>query len=183
MTDRTVEKKIIISGHVASGKTTALRTLLGEKLLSTDAAYSESRSLESKRTTTVAMDYGVIRCPRIPVKLHLYAIPGQERFQFMWEILGKNADGLIVLIDAARPRPIDAIHLYLDKILPFLNSTSVVVALNKLDPEQRASLRLPPYLRHGDLRLRLTTTDVRDAEEVMALLRLLTAEMIEAERR
>ena len=125
----------------------------------------------------------MIRCPKIPVRLHLYAIPGQERFQFMWEILGKNADGLIVLIDAARPRPIDTIHLYLDKILPFLNSTSVVVALNKLDPEQRASLRLPPYLRHGDLRLRLTTTDVRDAEEVMALLSLLTAEMIEAERR
>jgi len=36
---------------------------------------------------------------------------------------------------------------------------------------------------HSDLRLRLTTTDVRDPKETTALHRLLTAEVIETGRR
>ena len=170
-------KKVIIAGPVGSGKTTALQTLFGANLLSTSARYSEAQSAERKSTTTVAMDYGVIAWPDGKSRLHLYAIPGQERFQFMWEILGKNTDGLIVLIDAKRPRPTAAMHLYLDKILPLLNRAIGVVALNKLNAKERNTLDLPPYLRHGDLRLRLTTTDTRDQEEVLALLRLLMAEM------
>lgn len=173
-----VEKKVIIAGHVGSGKTTALHSIFGDDMLSTDAKYSDALASEKKKTTTVAMDYGAITCPKTDYRLHLYAIPGQERFQFMWEILGKNTDGLVVLVDAKRPNPIAAIHLYLDKILPFLNRAVVVVALNKLSLEEREVLKLPPYLRHGDLRLRLTTTDAQNPEEVFALLRLLLDEMI-----
>ncbi len=171
------EKKVIFAGHVGSGKTTALQSIFGENMLSTDARYSDARPTEKKKTTTVAMDYGVITCPKTDYRLHLYAIPGQERFQFMWEILGKNTDGLVVLVDAKRPNPIAAIHLYLEKILPYLNRAVVVVALNKLSPPERETLKMPPYLRHGELRLRLTTTDAQEPEEVFALLRLLLEEM------
>ncbi|MBU2738800.1 GTP-binding protein [Acidithiobacillus concretivorus] len=178
MNDAPIEKKVIIAGHVGSGKTTALQSIFGENMLSTDAKYSDALPSEKKKTTTVAMDYGVVTCPKTDYRLHLYAIPGQERFQFMWEILGKNTDGLVVLVDAKRPNPIAAIHLYLDKILPYLNRAVVVVALNKLSLDERDMLKMPPYLRHGDLRLRLTTTDAQDPEEVFALLRMLLDEMM-----
>jgi signal recognition particle receptor subunit beta len=171
------ERKVIIAGHVGSGKTTALQSIFGENMLSTDARYSDALPTDKKKTTTVAMDYGVVTCPMTDYRLHLYAIPGQERFQFMWEILGKNTDGLVVLVDAKRPNPIAAIHLYLDKILPFLNRAVVVVALNKLSLEERETLKMPPYLRHGELRLRLTTTDAQNQDEVFTLLRLLIDEM------
>ncbi|MCE5387443.1 MAG: ATP/GTP-binding protein [Acidithiobacillus sp.] len=169
-------RKILIAGHVGAGKTTALRTLFGETTLTTDARYSE-RSVLDKASTTVAMDYGVIDCPLTGDRLHLYAIPGQPRFQFMWEILSKNVDALLLLMDAHIPKPLDAIHVYLDGILPYIRNPVGVIALNKMKQEQRDQLQLPNYLRHGDLRLRLTTTDVRQKEEVMELLRLILGEL------
>ncbi|MHB1737600.1 MAG: GTP-binding protein [Acidithiobacillus sp.] len=170
-------RKVIIAGHVGSGKTTALQTLFGGDALTTDASYSEATAGDRKKTTTVAMDYGVITCPQSADRLHIYATPGQERFEFMWDILGKNTDGLIVLMDARQPQPIAAMHLYLNKLLPYLKKSAVVVGLNKLSQEERTALQLPPYLRHGDLRLRLTTTDVRDRDNVFQLLRLLLTEI------
>ncbi len=76
-------RKILIAGHVGAGKTTVLQTLFGDQALTTDALHSEAVS-DSKTTTTVAMDYGVIDCPVSNDRLHIYAIPGQERFQFMF---------------------------------------------------------------------------------------------------
>jgi len=170
-------RKVVIAGPVGSGKTTALRTIFKDKLLSTDANYSNTTPTDAKKTTTVAMDYGVLLCPELPFKLHLYTVPGQERFQFMWEIIGKNADGLIVLIDAKQSNPIAAVHLYMKNIIQFLHHPVVLVALNKLTAEQRLMLRMPPYLRHDDIRLRLTSTDVRDEQEVLSVLRVLIDEM------
>lgn len=169
-------QKILVAGHVGAGKTTVLQTLFGAQAVTTDARHSEAVA-DGKTTTTVAMDYGVVDCPASNDRLHIYAIPGQERFQFMWEILSKNANGMLLLMDARIPKPLQAIHLYLDRILPYLNQPAGVVALNKLATEERAQLELPPYLRHGDLRLRLTSTDVREYQEVLALLRLLLMEM------
>ncbi|MGC8468123.1 MAG: GTP-binding protein [Acidithiobacillus sp.] len=171
-------RKVIIAGPVGSGKTTALQSLFDGQALTTDARHSEAEGDPEKKTTTVAMDYGVISCPDRPERVHVYAIPGQERFQFMWEILGRNTDGLIVLLDVRQPEPIAALHLYLEKILPYLKRPAVVVGLNKLAPEEREALQMPPYLRHGDLRLRLAPTDVRDRPQVLHLLRLLLAEMV-----
>ncbi|MEY2340862.1 ATP/GTP-binding protein [Acidithiobacillus sp. IBUN Pt1247-S3] len=169
-------RKILIAGHVGAGKTTVLQTLFGDQALTTDARYSEA-VMSGKTSTTVAMDYGVIDCPASNDRLHIYAIPGQERFQFMWEILSKNAAGILLLMDARISKPLQAIHLYLDRILPYLHQPAGVVALNKLSNAERGQLHLPAYLRHGDLRLRLTTTDVRNQEEVLTLLRLLIGEI------
>jgi len=169
--------KVIIAGPVGSGKTTALQSLFWGQALTTDARHSEAGALADKKTTTVAMDYGVISCPERPERVHVYAIPGQERFQFMWEILGRNTDGLIVLLDVRQPEPITALHLYLDKILPYLKRPAVVVGLNKLEPREREALQMPPYLRHGDLRLRLAPTDVRVRTQVLELLKLLLEEI------
>ncbi|AEK59328.1 GTP-binding protein [Acidithiobacillus caldus] len=173
-------RKVIIAGPVGSGKTTALQSLFWGQALTTDARHSEADGSVEKKTTTVAMDYGVLSCPDRPERVHVYAIPGQERFQFMWDILGRNTDGLVVLLDVRQPEPITALHLYLDKILPHLKRPAVVVGLNKLEPAERDLLQMPPYLRHGELRLRLAPTDVRDRTQVLDLLKLLLTEIVQS---
>ena len=57
---------------------------------------------QRKLPPTVAMDYGVIRLDE-DTKVHLYGTPGQERFNFMWEILSKGSMGLILLLDNTLP--------------------------------------------------------------------------------
>src|SRR5690348_18019253 len=51
--------------------------------------------------STVAMDLGRITIDRDLV-LYLFGTPGQERFDFMWEILGEGMLGYVVLVDAER---------------------------------------------------------------------------------
>ena len=61
--------------------------------VSTDAAASDMTK-ERKASTTVALDYGVMNLPG-GEKIHLYGTPGQERFDFMWEILSEGMLGFI----------------------------------------------------------------------------------------
>ena len=85
--------KIVVFGAFGAGKTTFIRTLdPGSKHVESDCAGG---------TTTVALDFG-----RVDVKgcdVHLFGTPGQERFGFAREIIGKGMDGAILMVDATSP--------------------------------------------------------------------------------
>ncbi len=87
--------KMLFVGPVASGKTTAVRSLCGEDIVTTSKKTSDEVS-SIKGDTTVSLDYGVLQLERL--KLHIYAAPGQERFRFMHDILVKGSIGVILLI-------------------------------------------------------------------------------------
>ena len=80
--------KLVFAGPVGAGKTTAVQSLSDIEVVSTESvATDETRRL--KRTTTVAMDYGVMRLDNGD-QVHLYGTPGQKRFDFMWDILKRT---------------------------------------------------------------------------------------------
>src|ERR1700747_2472007 len=92
--------KIVVTGPFAAGKTTLIRTISEITVLSTEKDITDgTRSRKSE--TTVAMDFGRITIDRDLV-LYLFGTPGQERFDFMWEILGEGMLGYVVLVDAER---------------------------------------------------------------------------------
>jgi signal recognition particle receptor subunit beta len=57
--------------------------------------------VETKRTTTVAMDFGRITL-REDLVLYLFGTPGQNRFWFLWDELAQGALGAVVLADTRR---------------------------------------------------------------------------------
>jgi signal recognition particle receptor subunit beta len=62
--------------------------------------------------------------------IHIFGTPGQERFEFAREIIGKGMDGAILVIDATSPVDDFIDHLYDSLIaarIPF------VIFLNKCD--------------------------------------------------
>lgn len=73
--------KIIFTGPVGSGKTTAIATLSDEPPVCTNQNATDMTK-EKKSKTTVAMDYGTMSLDA-KEKIHLYGTPGQERFNFM----------------------------------------------------------------------------------------------------
>jgi len=89
--------KILVAGHFASGKTTFVKTLT-KKILDTEKKIFHKDEQRVKGTTTVAMDFAEYKVNGY--KLHIFGIPGQERFSFMWPILAKNAGGIIYLLDS-----------------------------------------------------------------------------------
>ena len=56
--------KIVFAGPVGAGKTTAIKSLSDIEVVSTDASATDDVKL-MKATTTVAMDYGLMRLYKV----------------------------------------------------------------------------------------------------------------------
>jgi signal recognition particle receptor subunit beta len=97
--------KIVVTGPFSAGTSTLIRTISEITVLSTEKDITdETRSRKSE--TTVAMDFGRITIDKDLV-LYLFGTPGQDRFDFMWEILGEGMIGYILLLDATRMESLD----------------------------------------------------------------------------
>jgi signal recognition particle receptor subunit beta len=95
--------KIVVTGPFNSGKTTFIQAISEIDVVATDR---KTRVSSKKSKTTVAMDFGRITLRDGDV-LHLYGTPGQERFDFMWEILSEGMLGYVVLIDGTDQSSLD----------------------------------------------------------------------------
>ncbi len=95
-------RKILIAGHFGAGKTTFVKTLT-ENILTTEKKIFHKEERKEKDTTTVAMDFAEYIAPN-GEKFHIFGIPGQERFSFMWNILAKNTAGIIYLLDSTNDK-------------------------------------------------------------------------------
>ena len=133
--------KIVITGPFAAGKTTLIRTISEITVLSTEKGISDT-TRSRKAETTVAMDFGRITIDRDLV-LYLFGTPGQDRFDFMWEILGEGMLGYVVLVDSSRP---DSLDQAVPIVQAFRKMARVpyVVALNRaegLDEAEESRVR------------------------------------------
>jgi len=112
--------KIVVFGAFGAGKTTLIQTL-----------DPQAKHIEAEcggGTTTIALDYGRVQAGE--KRVYLYGTPGQERFEFAREILGRGMDGAILLVDATSPVDDLVNHLHTSlaaEKIPF------VVFLNKCD--------------------------------------------------
>ena len=136
--ERARHNKIIFSGTVGAGKSTAIAALSDIPPVATEAVASDETGL-IKKTTTVAMDYGVLNLPG-GEKVMLYGTPGQERFDFMWEILTEGGIALVLLIDNSRGDPLKQLRFYLGAFSGFIRKTAVAVGVTHMDLQSSPSL-------------------------------------------
>ncbi len=172
--------KVVVTGPFAAGKTTLIRTISEITVLSTERGITdETRSRKSN--TTVAMDFGRITIDRDLV-LYLFGTPGQDRFDFMWEILGEGMLGYVLLLDASREDSL-AEAISIRNAFRTMARVPLVVALNRagdIDPEVEARVREVLAL---DPQVAVLPCDATDKESVKAvLLALLYAVLDEVEQ-
>lgn len=123
--------KIIFTGPVGAGKTTAINAISDMPVISTEQVATDHVK-DRKETTTVAMDYGMIRLDE-GENIHLYGTPGQERFNFMWDILIENAIGIVILVDNANTDPLGDLSFFLQNFEKFIGNNAVVVGITRTD--------------------------------------------------
>lgn len=130
--------KIIFTGPVGAGKTTAITAISDTPIVSTDERATDMTA-QFKSHTTVAMDYGVMKL-REGERVHLYGTPGQERFDFMWDILTEGGLGLVLLVDNSRIEPFRDLHFFLRAFGPFIDRTAVVIGVTHMDEKDKPTL-------------------------------------------
>lgn len=171
------EYKVLFVGSMGAGKTTAIAAISEIAPTSTEAVNSD-RATFDKSHTTVSMDYGEITLEGGD-KLRLYGTPGQARFDFMWNILGVGALGVILLIDHNRGDPLADLRDYATRFAPMIHGSCGVVAVGRL-PDHLAPEAIAAYqqeLATLGLSIPVFSVDVRERADVLLLLEALLGQI------
>ena len=174
------EYKLIFTGSMGAGKTTAIAAISEIAPVRTDVVNTDRKS-SNKATTTTALDYGEVTLPAGD-KLRLYGTPGQARFDFMWNILSEGALGVIVLVDNSRPDPLEDLREYLSAFRDTVVRSRAVVGIGRSELNPVPGLDAFHTVTHTlGLVAPILSVDVRRREDVLLLLDVLFHQIEAAE--
>lgn len=132
--------KIIFTGPVGAGKTTAVNVLSDIPTVTTEARASDAAGA---RDHTVSVDYGILKVGDTE-QIHLYGTPGQDPGQdpieSKWDALTDGGIGLVVLLDNTRPDPFADMRSYLKAFQSFIDQTKVVIGVTRIDVKPSPSI-------------------------------------------
>ncbi len=154
--------KIIVAGAYGAGKSTFIQSV---------CCPERAPSARHRPGGASALDLGRFLLDEDHV-VNLYAAPVQQRFAYLCEILIKDAQGLIMLVDGSRPETFCEAREALDR-LRGLADVPVVTGVTRRDAPSACRLeavREELNLREGDL---LVECDPRRAESASGLTRKL----------
>lgn len=168
----TLHKKILFAGPVGAGKTTAIQAMSDVPIITTDEQATDMTK-NRKGHTTVSMDYGYINIGN-KERIHLYGTPGQERFDFMWDILKNGALGLILLIDNSRKNPQQDLKFYTKAFKEFIDKGELVIGISRMDEHTNPTISdYRGWLKELSISAPIFSIDAREKVDVSSLIQAL----------
>jgi uncharacterized protein len=125
--------QVVVAGTMGAGKSTFIRSISEIDVVDTDKVATDETAL-LKHKTTVAFDFGRIQFGPDSV-LHLYGTPGQQRFDFMWDVLIQKAQAYILLVAAHRPHEFRSARRILNYLTRQANNLPMIIGITHGDCE------------------------------------------------
>lgn len=164
--------KLAFIGEPGAGKTTCIAAVSDIVPVSTDVGTTDELSAV-KETTTVALDYGEMNLGD-QGRLLLYGLPGQARFQFMFEVVRENLLGVVLLVDALSADPMRGLRETLDTYAEVLRDVPFLVAINKSTTRQHPLRKdVLQAIRGHNLVAPIIAVDARRHEDVALIFDLI----------
>jgi uncharacterized protein len=166
------ELKIVFTGPMGAGKTTAITAVSDIPPVSTEMHNHDQESF-AKEATTVALDLGQFGLDDGTI-VRLYGTPGQERFSFMWEIAGRGAMGVILLIDGSSVNALSDLRTYATVFRRIAPDQPFIVGVGRTGPDDVELLdACAQALESLNLAAPIFSVDVRKREDVLLLIETL----------
>ena len=145
--------KIVIFGRYHAGKSSLIQSL--------DPASRHIEAENARDITTVAFDLGRVHFKGEVV--YLFGTPGQERFEFVREIVAHGMDAALLVVDATQDVDLMTLNQFAylrDSKIPF------AVVLNKCDCSEARPGKLRPLFNET----MIFEISTRDSRQVMDML-------------
>lgn len=167
--------KIVITGAFAAGKTHFIHTISDIEALSTEYQVTPENERALKFETTVALDFGktVVGADTM---VYIFGTPGQERFDFMWELLSEGCRGYIVMVDSSQPAQILETQRLMARFAEITRAPFVVAANKQDDPAALSAGAIHQHLRLAD-EIPVVPCVATDRASCMAVLEALLQEI------
>src|SRR6516164_9642094 len=160
------EHKILFTGHMGAGKTTAIAAISDIAPVRTEAI-NTMQGVTAKLMTTVGLDYGEITLDS-GEHIRLYGTPGQSRFAALWTILARGALGAVILLNHSLPDATDRLDEFLKAFRGLIEEAGAVVGVTHSDMAPHISFE--PYYRILEKRrmvLPVIPLDARNRHDVV----------------
>lgn len=108
--------RILVTGPFNAGKSTVVRQLC-KSTISVD-----------RMGTTVAFDYGNVEV--MGMEAEVFGTPGQERFDFIFQIFAREVNGVLLVVDSTQPGDLGRARQMMDLVG---RTVPIVVLANKTD--------------------------------------------------
>jgi signal recognition particle receptor subunit beta len=165
--------KLVISGTMGSGKSTAVAAISAVRPARTEVPIFAGPMKNGKLTTTVGFDYGYMNLGD-GRKVHIFGTPGQAQYAFMCRILSRGAIGLVILIDHSSAQSAEEMQYFLGLFQQLISETGAVVGVTHVDeaPAKPFDIYYEALEQQG-LFLPVLPVDVREPNHVLLLLETL----------
>ncbi len=165
--------KIVFAGSAGAGKTASINSVSDISSTSHEEISNDTATKKMLENSTVALDYGQIRLKDKTI-VHLYGAPGQDSFDFMWNILSLEALGVVILINNNAKNPLADLDVYLNTFTEHLRNRSIVIGITNVDLARKPDINAyRNHISYLDQNIPVFTLDARDPDMVRILVKTL----------
>ncbi|MBI9051028.1 MAG: GTP-binding protein [Anaerolineaceae bacterium] len=148
--------KVVFLGDGSVGKTALVRR------------FCENRFDES-RVMTIGVDFQVkeVQVQGKTIKLSIWDVAGQERFQFVRENFYRGSQAAALVYDCSNPQSFEHLQRWVDEISVFAPKVKFILVANKQDLGENPDINADAFAKKKDIDIFRTSALTGDAVEAM----------------